>query len=115
MKDPKFTVSVTRMVWLPVRCCCTPNKIFGFLQLSEDDAKRAEVEINRHRIQIRAMHENSMLCRDGDGPDVMEGTVERAVYSDDRPREFWRRLPGFIEAEGFDSPSKRRLTATGDV
>jgi hypothetical protein len=98
MKAPQFTV--TRKVWLPVRCCCTPTKIFGFLQLSEEDAARSVIEINRHRIEIKPLHEGLLRCRlDGcDEPEHLDSTTERAVYSDDRPLSFWRRMPGFVEA-----------------
>lgn len=99
------------MQWYPVRCCCTPQKIFGFIQLP--------VGIRRHQIRLRvdlpstasfdfaeikpiAVMDNSKAEIEVRGISV-EYNREFAVYSDDRPIEFWRRVIGFVEIK-TDTP-----------
>jgi hypothetical protein len=90
--------------WYAVRCCCTPKKIFGFIRLPVGAkklslplvSKPAEfvpweefphlVEMERVEIEIKPISS-------------MSGNLEYSIYSDDRPIEFWRRVPGFIEAK----------------
>ena len=98
-----------RMIWLAVRCCCTPVKIFGFLPVSMRDAGRAELVVEGHRLQIKPMSECTMhmreaLMRDGPAPDAdVTYNTERAIYSEDRPLSFWRDMPGFVEARDHRS------------
>ena len=92
-------------VWLPVRCCCDPKKIFGFLRLSADDVRRfpfkaGALTVDGHPLELRRFLERpplSMLDDPAYAP-AFGQTEELAVYSDDRPRAFWRGLPDFIEA-----------------
>lgn len=91
---------------LNIRCCCQPTKIFGTLEVPAGSIDRMGFNVclagpvpklstqipntltstQFHHIQIKPF-----------GP-VM-GIKEWAVYSDDRPIEFWRKLPGFKEGD----------------
>lgn len=88
-----------RIVWLAVRCCCLPVKIFGFLPVSERDAQGRELIVEGHRLRMSecTVHDSAILLRAAPAPDAMFNT-ERAIYSDDRPLSFWRDMPGFVEA-----------------
>lgn len=96
-----------------VRCCCQPQKILGTLQLSESqvEARRFWV-IERKTVEIKGAIGTSLvppdiventhnLCVIKDftkyGPEIGEVKTEIAVYSDDRPLEFWRKIQGFVE------------------
>lgn len=85
---------------LNVRCCCQPQKILGSLEVSSNRdrflvhesvsfkyplANEPRNNVPVHEIQVRYFK------------NYEEGTLERAVYSDDRPIEFWRKIPGFRE------------------
>ena len=98
-----------RKQWYAVRCCCTPTKIFGFLLLDAVVHPQRVSVLDRageeHKIKLAAM------CRYGNTKDevahllvenpralMVERQEELAVYSEDRPREFWRFLvPTFVE------------------
>lgn len=94
--------------WYAVRCCCQPQKVIGFMRLYNaplDYVLVREVETLRtssavigdanipgpvaitptHRIEIRTFNDH--------------GVKEPAIYSDDRPIEFWRRIRGFVEVK----------------
>lgn len=94
--------------WLAVRCCCAPRKIFGFLRVPLD---------RLHVVASRVWAPGSVQVKDAAGaPHALElrlsceyrhdselagkpkATDELAIYSDDRPIEFWRTIPGFVEA-----------------
>jgi hypothetical protein len=97
-----------RMVWLAVRCCCTPTKLFGFMPVSEREAQGREIVVDGHRLQIQrisecTIHDREALMRDGPMPEPTFNT-ERAIYSEDRSLSFWRAMPGFVEA--FDHRSR---------
>ena len=85
-----------------VRCCCQPQKIFGYLQApagrrsgdiwriveyeplgSPYTIANAPVSVKAHEVKFKTI--------------VDQGVHEIAVYSDDRPIEFWRTLRGFRE------------------
>lgn len=92
------------MSWLAVRCCCTPNKIFGFLKYDGSDRKADGGTIyirvlnktgGAERVALRDMHRRRR------GPQI---EVELAVYSEERPIEFWRNIAGFIEASPDQQP-----------
>lgn len=95
------------MYRLNVRCCCQPQKILGTLEVpSLNPIQRFTImtlapryaapryagadatEIKYHTIQLK------YFCQGLNGDD----SGELAVYSDDRPIEFWRQFKGFIEA-----------------
>ncbi len=98
-----------RKMWLPVRCCCGPAKIFGFLRMEavEDlnsltsvhvvDYKghhhKLRVEISRDKIKSEAVP-----FADGREVTTTRWTTELAVFSEDRPLEFWHTIPEFVEA-----------------
>jgi len=98
---------IVRCSWYPVRCCCQPHKIFGFLKLP-DSSKSTHTIADRsgseHIVELRPIRE----LRRVDDPqtagayvdavyDAVCSDEERAVYSDDRPIEFWRTISGFVE------------------
>ena len=85
-----------------VRCCCQPHKILGTVDVPYEFSDRFVVwedlepinfspngptmspNVTRHEIKVRDFLAGN-------------GKAERAVYSDDRPIEFWRKIRGFIE------------------
>lgn len=89
--------------WYPVRCCCTPKKIFGFIQIPDDLAMKKSFNLSdqrgvSHPIELKTLDDGCMTITDrGVSHEVKK---ELAVYSDDRPIEFWRTMVGFIEATG---------------
>lgn len=80
--------------WFPVRCCCQPQKIFGFIRLP--DMERSNVVDKRgnvHKLELRSMANCKMTVLNNQ----LEYERELAIYSDDRPIEFWRSVVGFLE------------------
>jgi hypothetical protein len=86
------------MDWVAVRCCCQPTRIFGFLRLERDHGPTVTVTDVFGAQQVLEL---KRYCAGG-------GFIndERAIYSDDRPIEFWRSIPGFVEAR---PPAPHRL------
>ena len=86
----------------PVRCCCRPDKVFGTLALNVPD--RPGRYIIRSLPPIPSLED---LCSIKESEllevelrhltDPITGIYTLAVYSDDRPIEFWRGVPGFVE------------------
>jgi hypothetical protein len=95
----------------PVRCCCQPTKIFGYLELPDPPRPRYEVlafsyafaiwehrdlqptptySVEQFTVEVRPIHLG----------DHSSEEYELAVYSDDRPIEFWRKIRGFHEYFG---------------
>lgn len=74
-----------------IRCCCTPNKVLGWIEGPADVPawlvlgymKWPGDKPQKHRIEVREFQQGH--------------STERAVYSEDRPIEFWRAVPGFQE------------------
>lgn len=97
--------------WYAVRCCCTPTKIFGFLRLPAEHQTHYLV---REKIKVRPLLSslplNDEIANAVDNRPRFHdvrlkslsslGTDEIAIYSEDRPIEFWRNIEGFIEVEG---------------
>lgn len=89
-------------VWLPVRCCCTPIKVFGFLKIPAALVDREHVDIlnkftgEKITIKLATFHD--------------AGEEERAVYSEERPASFWRNCAGYEELPDR-SDSKRVYAA----
>lgn len=93
--------------WLAVRCCCKPTKVLGFLRVpsgavrdgmvrfpalqassrSDDDTLPPGPQISFVTAKVRHVHELGV-------------GNELAIYSEDRPVEFWRNVPSFVEAAG---------------
>jgi hypothetical protein len=103
------------MTSYPVRCCCQPNKIFGYMDVPAGAKTHFEVvsftpalpvwdhknleptaawSAERHTIEIKP------IKLENHSP----GEYELAVYSDDRPIEFWRKIRGFHECYGPPAP-----------
>lgn len=82
--------------WVAVRCCCQPLKILGFMPVPVERL-RPGVEMyvrNRDgvaRITLRQMSQTTQ----SESSCVI--TNEVAIYSEDRPIEFWRDVEGFVE------------------
>lgn len=95
-----------RKSWLPVRCCCTPDKILGFLRVpTEDFDKRDHVYMldrygSSRMVKFGVMKE--VVMRDDvrlHGPAALPRSTETAVYSDDHPLEFWKTFREFIPVD----------------
>jgi hypothetical protein len=103
--------------WFAVRCCCTPKKIFGFIKLPAPvhahlPEHRTLIDCygRQHPIKLLSIYDRTGYClsdyyRNARPPDaILEHTIpEIAIYSDDRPIEFWRTIPGFVEAPPEES------------
>lgn len=102
-----------------VRCCCQPQKIFGTLDIPAVTARfPREVNVNL-RIPVTPLVSLSAPPACEYGTDVLWttnfevvvfrlrwfGRDELAVYSDDRPIEFWRGIPGFEEKVDCSCPT----------
>jgi hypothetical protein len=96
------------MTWYPVRCCCGQQKIFGFIKLPVGQVPVYSVRDrlgNVHRLELKRIAIGHRSVVADHIPIAVEGSFEEelAVYSEDRPLNFWRTLPGFLEAadQGF--------------
>jgi hypothetical protein len=99
----------TDYAWYPVRCCCQPTKIFGFLRLPIGSARPVVLDLNgaRHEIEVKTISEKIIDCPEGLPPNEISRADERAIYSDDRPLAFWRGIPGFVEVADSDVVAER--------
>jgi|NitcycUWRROWE17A_1032939.scaffolds.fasta_scaffold00483_1 hypothetical protein len=82
--------------WHAVRCCCDPQKIFGFIRLSTSTSENTVVDHDGklHPIRLAPLTERRQSSEEA-------GTTkarEMAIHSEHRPIEFWRRIRGFVEA-----------------
>lgn len=89
----------------PVRCCCQPKTLLGHLegpdQLKHRDRFAIIEEPKWHPPLLGSptgsvttyIHQAEVRQWTADGLNF-----ELAVYSEDRPIEFWRKIKGFIEA-----------------
>ena len=86
-------VQVTNYCWFPVRCCCQPLTLLGFLRLPENTRAREILDVRgeSHRIEVRGMGQTLLE------ENAARASIEMAIYSDDRSIEFWRSIPGFVE------------------
>lgn len=98
--------------WYPVRCCCNPARIYGFLPLP-GFARNFTVRDNNgqtHNVDLRPLAQpfpgttpeqieaRKRACKNPDELHMpFQRDVELAVFADDRPLEFWRSLPGFVD------------------
>jgi hypothetical protein len=106
------------MTRYPVRCCCNPLQLLGYLDLHREGLCDGATAIvyerymppaasffsldpdakpfvmlggRRHQIELRRIR----------GLDQTDKFIDEiAVYSDDRPIEFWRKIHGFSEMRG---------------
>ncbi len=87
---------------LNVRCCCQSNKIFGTLDVLNPEASTFRI-VRPFTIEAsppfppKPLETELLLIREI--CDFVGVAVERAVYSEDRPLEFWRTVPGFVEGD----------------
>jgi hypothetical protein len=98
--------TTVRMTWVPVNCCCQPDVLFGFLRLPvdgqqfKDGQKFAILDLagRSHDVELKRLINPS-----GTAKHVIR-LEELAIYSDDRPIEFWRRIAGFREVSDKQRP-----------
>lgn len=90
-----------------VRCCCQPQKILGTMDVAYEFSDRFVVMEKLEPMPVRSARgmvmSPSSACHEikvREFVDYSSGVPqrERAVYSDDRPIEFWRKIRGFKEA-----------------
>ena len=95
------------MTRLNVRCCCMPVKIMGTLELTDDEI-RARGKIVYTPVSVPYIGHMTNIAVPVLFPRAGEEVIqlrhygpfsELAVYSDDRPIEFWRGVPGFREKD----------------
>jgi len=88
--------------WYAVRCCCTPQKIFGFLNLPMN-IRMARVRLKSGElveVQIKQSCRASVQFAPSSlSPEIdhIEQHYEMAIYSEERPIQFWREVEGFME------------------
>jgi hypothetical protein len=88
-----------------VRCCCQPQKILGTLELDALEIEAAR--LGRLRVVLEPRFSFVVNADEVFLPETpliyarfymnKEYQKELAIYSDDRPMEFWRRVRGFTE------------------
>lgn len=81
---------VEKKRWFAVRCCCSPGTLYGFLLLDvtgRNEQLVIDIDGAWHNVTVKTLNGNAFATR----------TEEEAVYSDDRPLEFWRNIVGFVE------------------
>lgn len=106
----KLEETMTEMREYNVRCCCQPKKILGTLRLPTGLKHRDTIVVQEHWGPSWAFNADDfdspkepmtvvvhqVELREFGGPPW--DNCEIAVYSDDRPIEFWRKICGFTEA-----------------
>lgn len=95
--------------WYAVRCCCTPTKILGFLKLplttQEGNARVRTGDGNYADVKLKEISQircalPERYSRFQYHPPLSSYEKELAVYGEDRPIEFWRSFPDFMEVRG---------------
>jgi hypothetical protein len=99
------------VVRLNVRCCCQPVKILGTLEVPAYKAKYPGKIVIGAESDCVASRNALRTTEPVPKPQIIEAElrrfigytngqsiVELAVYSDDRPIEFWKRIPTFVPA-----------------
>ena len=97
------------MTRLNVRCCCQPTKILGTLEVPDMAIRSGHFDVvlctrfvplssvsNRYDFQTKFRRETVHLKTFGNSR-----VAEQAIYSDDRPIEFWRKIHGFREGDAI--------------
>lgn len=100
--------------WYPVRCCCEPQKILGFIRLRDgyvgtsrialrdDDGVEVAVTMQEYG---GAVYVTDEFVRDAMVDPTVAGALdnyarrEMAVRSDNHPVEWWNKLSEFVETE----------------
>jgi hypothetical protein len=86
--------------WFAVRCCCEGSKVLGFMLLTDDVGPQVVVTSRLNR-ELRPLICDDVMPSANVERHVVEIRTygrELAIYSEDRPIEFWRGLQGFVEA-----------------
>ena len=85
------------MRWFAIRCCCTPQRILGFLKVpmpaSGETPEAVQVTTadgRTHVVDVRPI-----IMR---GPGVVQ--QELALYSEGRSAEFWDEVAHFVPLRG---------------
>lgn len=95
---------------LNVRCCCDGTRILGTLQVEEGAryTQTVRIFIEPRTIDVWTVSKKepeAVPCEPSTDTATLKTLSgpghhrELAVYSDDRPIEFWRRVAGFVEGE----------------
>lgn len=86
---------------LPVHCCCDPNKLMGWIVLSEfthiQNSERMTFPTYSGNTITLVIEELRRLDRYGDFMDKSETAHQLAFRSDEIPIEVLRKIPQFIE------------------
>lgn len=97
--------------WIAVRCCCQPTKVLGFLRATAQQLKARSITLPPRTSSFDLEAPGlPMVGLTLERPEVLEilpisnarGVYyesESAIYSEDRPIEFWRSVKGFVEAK----------------
>lgn len=92
---------------LNVRCCCQPAKILGTLEVPMAEPGSFSIAVLGGMPPVVLCGSPTAVSYETHEIKIREfgqfGRYERAVYSDDRGIEFWRKIPGFIEGEEIAS------------
>jgi hypothetical protein len=101
----------TEYQWIAVRCCCQPAKVLGFLRVTAQQIRAGYLVLPPKINRTEGFVDDPMpktgitvdppvqlaIKRIGEIKGESYG-FENAVYSEDRPIEFWREVKGFVEA-----------------
>lgn len=83
--------------WYAVRCCCEGNRLLGFIRLPEGPESHRVPERTTTSAAFSVYSEQKNFSMHIIRLKMFGN--ERAVYSDDKPIEFWRSINGFVEAK----------------
>jgi hypothetical protein len=101
-----------KTVILNVRCCCQPTKILGRFPVPDHALGCGSFRVATRSFRVATMSQGHSLETHTIEVRLFNNGFlgqEYAVYSDDRPIEFWRSLPSFIEAppdQGINAPRR---------
>ncbi len=106
---------------LNVRCCCLPQRVLGSIDLPEDLSKAGTFRVPMSietgsagpltvyankpfaieyvTVEVREFQEREAVPEAIEPRGVRLTHRELAIFSDDRPVQFWRKFPSFIEAQ----------------
>jgi hypothetical protein len=88
------------MQWFAVRCCCKPDKLLGFYRArAVSNLITVPGPDGPERFSVRVISESGVECGDENANFLVTtfSSRERAIKSDHRELDFWRRIPGFVE------------------
>ena len=97
---------------LNIRCCCQPTKILGTMEVLDPRPGAYPVLLadgSYSKIEIKSFISNQMRLKPSFEPFEpnkeieFERKVESAIYSDDRPVDFWRQFTTFREGDSLNA------------